>query len=593
MAFGFGFALTAIAKAVGFTPRSLFASGAQGAWYDPSDYTTLFEDSAGTIPITTPLEKPVGLMLDKSKGLVLGSELVTNGDFSNGTTGWAAGSSTISVVGGQLQVQNSGATYGYAYQRVDVVIGKTYKVTVTITNVSTQGYINLGSSLGNGSINQTAGPGTINLYFTATSTNCYIQLLNINANNGIALYDNISVKELPGNHAYQTTTTSRPTLSARYNLLTKTEQFDDAVWSKVSTTVATNAAVAPNGTTTANKLIETTASNAYHQAAQAAGGSGGLSAKASCYIKAAERSNASVLLTDGGGTNFVFASFDLANGTAGAIQYAGSGFSAGVASITHVGSNWYLCSVTGSRSGVFTPQCYVEINNGTTRQYTGDGTSGIYIWGADLRVANDGIGLPAYQRVNTATDYDYAGFPPYLKFDGTDDWMATGSIDFTATDKMFVAAGVRKLSDAAAAGMVLETSTQWNLNAGAFGLQAPEYIPQQKYIGFVSGGSTNTGTGAFTTSSSFSAPVTFVGTGISDIAAPIQTLRLNGSQAATAITSQGTGKYGNYPLYIGRRGGTSYPFNGRLYSLVVCGKTASASEITSTESYINNKTKAY
>ena len=48
-----------------FNPIDLFASGEQGAWYDPSDLTTLFQDSAGTIPVTVD-GQPVGLILDKS-----------------------------------------------------------------------------------------------------------------------------------------------------------------------------------------------------------------------------------------------------------------------------------------------------------------------------------------------------------------------------------------------------------------------------------------------------------------------------------------------------------------------------------------------
>ena len=48
-----------------FSPVQLFAAGEQGAWYDPSDLTTLFQDSAGTIPVTT-AGQPVGRMLDKS-----------------------------------------------------------------------------------------------------------------------------------------------------------------------------------------------------------------------------------------------------------------------------------------------------------------------------------------------------------------------------------------------------------------------------------------------------------------------------------------------------------------------------------------------
>jgi hypothetical protein len=48
-----------------FSPLVLFAGGVDGAWYDPSDLTTLFQDSAGTTPVTAS-GQPVGMMRDKS-----------------------------------------------------------------------------------------------------------------------------------------------------------------------------------------------------------------------------------------------------------------------------------------------------------------------------------------------------------------------------------------------------------------------------------------------------------------------------------------------------------------------------------------------
>lgn len=54
-----------VKKRTAFTPLSLFASAQNGAWYDPSDLSTLFQDIAGTTPVTTD-SQPVGKMLDKS-----------------------------------------------------------------------------------------------------------------------------------------------------------------------------------------------------------------------------------------------------------------------------------------------------------------------------------------------------------------------------------------------------------------------------------------------------------------------------------------------------------------------------------------------
>jgi hypothetical protein len=47
----------------GFSPASLFSSGEAGAWYDPSDLSTLFEED-GTTPAS--VDGPVGKILDKS-----------------------------------------------------------------------------------------------------------------------------------------------------------------------------------------------------------------------------------------------------------------------------------------------------------------------------------------------------------------------------------------------------------------------------------------------------------------------------------------------------------------------------------------------
>lgn len=48
-----------------FSPLDLFAGGKQGVWYDPSDKSSLFQDVAGTVPVTKDGD-PVALMRDKS-----------------------------------------------------------------------------------------------------------------------------------------------------------------------------------------------------------------------------------------------------------------------------------------------------------------------------------------------------------------------------------------------------------------------------------------------------------------------------------------------------------------------------------------------
>lgn len=176
---------------------------------------------------------------------------------------------------------------------------------------------------------------------------------------------------------------------------------------------------------------------------------------------------------------------------------------------------------------------------------------------------------------------------PYLSFDGVDDSMVTGTIT-PAIDKLQVFAGVSKLSDVAA-GVVAELSASRGANAGSFSLFAPSGGTTAYYL--ASRGSIdpqfNTNNGPYP------APTTNVVGGVSDIAGPFRSTRVNGL-AVTSTDTLGTGNFLAYPVYIGRRGGASLPFNGRIYSLIVrFGANLTDAQITSTESYVNAKTGAY
>ena len=173
----------------------------------------------------------------------------------------------------------------------------------------------------------------------------------------------------------------------------------------------------------------------------------------------------------------------------------------------------------------------------------------------------------------------------YLSFDGTDDGMETPSINFTGTDKMTVWAGVRKLSDATAAAFV-ELSASANTNNGSFVLFTP-----------LSGGNIvmrHRGSSAFidATGTPYAAPVTAVVSASSVLGTGAVAVNVNKTPFTTTGVTGG-GNFGTYPLYIGRRGGTTLPFNGRLYQLIVRGAASSDGQIAATEAYVNAKTRAY
>lgn len=177
---------------------------------------------------------------------------------------------------------------------------------------------------------------------------------------------------------------------------------------------------------------------------------------------------------------------------------------------------------------------------------------------------------------------------PYLSFDGVDDGMVTNTIT-PAIDKVQVFAGLRKLSDAAQ-GMLAELSSSATANNGAFFMVAPATNATADYAWRSKGTVAVTCTSAAT----YVAPITNVMAGIGDISGDISTLRINSLHVETKTADQGTGNYLAYPLYIGRRGGASLPFNGRLYSLIVrFGTNLTDAQITSTEAWVNAKTGAY
>jgi len=178
----------------------------------------------------------------------------------------------------------------------------------------------------------------------------------------------------------------------------------------------------------------------------------------------------------------------------------------------------------------------------------------------------------------------------YLLFDGVDDGLITPSINLTATEKMTVFAGVRKLRDSAV-GIFLELSANLNTNAGSFLITIPNGA-NTKFAAALSNGDSKTYNSADYTDSA--APLTTVNTVLFDKAltsAEVTAIRKNGADQSLTRAPNGdtTGNFGNYPLFIGRRSGTQFPFNGRLYGLIVRGAQTDDLHLTNVERYLANK----
>jgi hypothetical protein len=135
--------------------------------------------------------------------VVIGPELVTNGTFDTDTTGWTANSGgVLSSVGGQLNVTTVAPdNFSNANQAITVEVGKVYEVTATKVSQTVNspwGVATTAASTRDIADFNSAATGTVSAVFVAPATTIYIQLTSISdtVSDGVAVYDNISVREI-------------------------------------------------------------------------------------------------------------------------------------------------------------------------------------------------------------------------------------------------------------------------------------------------------------------------------------------------------------------------------------------------------------
>jgi hypothetical protein len=162
----------------------------------------------------------------------------------------------------------------------------------------------------------------------------------------------------------------------RTNLVLRSEEFDNASWVS-AVTVGADTIIAPDGTLSADKIIPSS-SLIPQQIVQS------ITVTAAAHVMTvyAKAAGYSILQFSNSQNGSEFANFNLATGAVGS---AGGSVTA---IITHVGNGWYRCSCAYSAFTAGSVNFRVQVVSSATSTrgalMTGDGYSGIYIWGAQL-----------------------------------------------------------------------------------------------------------------------------------------------------------------------------------------------------------------
>jgi hypothetical protein len=199
------------------------------------------------------------------------------------------------------------------------------------------------------------------------------------------------------------------------NLLGYTENFENnAFWSKINGSVTANIAVALNGLQTADLFVPDSTSGGHYFAQNFASAVNGTTYVASTYVKPAGYSKIGFRENTATGA---YVTFNLSG--AGSVISNGSG---GTGTITALSDGWYRISMSAA-AGATTFQTTIYVldaaySTGSPFGYnwSGNGTSGVYVWGAQL---SDSASLDPYVANHFTAPSAAAYYGPRRDFDGS------------------------------------------------------------------------------------------------------------------------------------------------------------------------------
>jgi len=261
---GLSVGLTTLARFV----QSLFAGGDRVGWahwydspslYPGGNHLYLYQDSAGTTPVTA-VGQSVGLVLDRAYGGRTEASLLANGATGLTGTATAASYSTTTFAG---SVSRAGDASNQSWVTwTGLTTSAIHRIRITNTGATSLDVRNGGVA---GTIVASIAAGATSYVHPLTSGGSTSITITATANSTTATFTLSQFAAVPGTHLIQATSASRPTLSARVNLLlntaTMSTQNVTTIAASYKLSFTGTGTVTLSGTSTAGPLVGTGAND--------------------------------------------------------------------------------------------------------------------------------------------------------------------------------------------------------------------------------------------------------------------------------------------------------------------------------------------
>ena len=238
----------------------------------------------------------------------------------------------------------------------------------------------------------------------------------------------------------------------RTNLCLQSQTLDNASWTKTRSSITANSTTAPDSTSTADSFVEDATASNTHQMLQSISFTAGTEYTFSIYAKKNSREHLRLVFPSAAFSLTPFCTFDLNLGTMATPSDCTS-------AIESVGSGWYRCSITATADITSSGNIILRLGTSlTTVSYSGDGTSNLYLWGAQVEAYPSAT---AYIATTTAP-VSVSGSLTVTK-NAEPRYSAGGIVDSDGEPQEIISGMLSAMS-----GKALYTGGKWTLKAGAY-----------------------------------------------------------------------------------------------------------------------------